>query len=295
MPSRATGGRWRGLVYWGCPGRLAEVNFGGNEIAWGVRHSLQLLQWTPLDSAASSSDEAPSPLQVKDTFVRLIGQAPRAGQRNYTKRSARHAGALWRDAKISLWNEAMASLWWRSAGHLGCLSAKPDNRWRASVAPWRGASWRKTLHAVLLQRRDPTRRRLSRGHCCLGRRCWDDPTQRHMDTTNGEEVPWHEAANDRSAWSALEAGFVARVLRRATSAMMPDKVASNDCRRTGFFLACQQRVQFAMSHAAAHRADLAGYKQKVDERSMSAKGALQIRVAKTLRTWAGSTKLMRWA
>lgn len=96
-----------------------------------------------------------------------------------------------------------------------------DDTWCMSMALWRGARWRKTLDAVLLRRFHPPRRRLNHGNQCLGWRRWDDPIQRHVDATRGEEIPWHKATDDRSAWSATDANFVARVLRRTTGARVP--------------------------------------------------------------------------
>lgn len=65
--------------------------------------------------------------------------------------------------------------------------------------------------------RNPTTqgRRPNRGHRLLGGRGWDDPVQWHVDAVCGVETPWHQVAHDRAQRAAMQAGFVARVLRRA--------------------------------------------------------------------------------
>lgn len=57
------------------------------------------------------------------------------------------------------------------------------------------------------------RRRLNRGHRCVGRCRRDDPIQRRVDAAKGENTPWHEVTHDKGACSELKATKVAWVLR----------------------------------------------------------------------------------
>lgn len=68
---------------------------------------------------------------------------------------------------------------------------------------------------------DPTRRRLNRGHRQLGHRRWGDPIQRQVDVACNIETPCHDVAQDRAVWAEMEAGFVARVLRRVHTEPLP--------------------------------------------------------------------------
>lgn len=161
-------------------------------------------------------------VQVRMTR-RLAGWWPYADEAwaAYTKRTARHAESLWKDARIPWWDKAIVWMGWRWAGRSARLEAQPDDRRCVAVNHWRGAWWGETVNAVLRTEADPMCRRLNRGHRQLGRRSWGDAMQGEVDAVRSVETSWHEVAQDRAEWAGLQAGFVARVLRLAQEEPLP--------------------------------------------------------------------------
>lgn len=58
------------------------------------------------------------------------------------------------------------------------------------------------------------------GHRTLGKRRWDDPTQRTVIAA-GSEAPWQDIAQDRHLWTNTEAEFVRRVTRMQRELYLP--------------------------------------------------------------------------
>lgn len=87
------------------------------------------------------------------------------------------ARELWSRAR----NEAIVGTWWPWAGHLGRLGTKDESRLCHIAATWRDAWWKKAVRGLLHQSTDPERSRLNRGHRQLGKRMWDDVTQRRVE------------------------------------------------------------------------------------------------------------------
>lgn len=54
-----------------------------------------------------------------------------------------------------------------------------------------------------------------------GKRRWDDPPQQHVEAVVRSEMPWQDAHRNRDAWTVMEVGFVARVIRRPPKRVLP--------------------------------------------------------------------------
>lgn len=61
---------------------------------------------------------------------------------------------------------------------------------------------------------------LGHGHRTLGKIRWDVPTQSTMFAA-GQEIPWHEVAQDRQEWNSLEAEIVRRVTQAQRDMHLP--------------------------------------------------------------------------
>lgn len=137
------------------------------------------------------------------------------GRRVAARRAARLAERLWAATNVSCWSDAVAGMWWRCAFRTPrCVRlANRTSRW---ISAW----WRKTLEAILAGAGDPTHQRLDRRRPGLGKRRWDDMTQKMVDTIRGQR-PWHEEASGADASFILVTKFVRRVVRRGGHAMPP--------------------------------------------------------------------------
>lgn len=114
-------------------------------------------------------------------------------QAEYMKRTVREYEQLWKTARApTLFQSRVAGM--------------------ATV--WKGASWFKVVKAVLFSEAEPSRGRLDCGHRPLSKQRLDEAIQRAFGACLGEELSWHEVAEDRDMWRTMGTEFVRRVLRR---------------------------------------------------------------------------------
>lgn len=151
---------------------------------------------------------------------RILQIWPRSAEswRTYWRRSTQERECAWEEAGIHLWQIAAAASRWRSACHAEHMDPE-EHPWLAALLRWRDAMWIETV-AAHWNPRDPTRRRLGRGHRLGGKRTWDAPLQQlAMDA--GWHDDWQTLAYDGVKWRELETAFVAKVRKVERPSAVP--------------------------------------------------------------------------
>lgn len=130
------------------------------------------------------------------------------------KRTTRWARTVWASAKVPSWMDEIDALWWGWAGHVARTAVREPTRLMATVIPWKGVWWRKTMIGVHHNETYLGRVGLQRGHRRQGKRRWDESHQSHIDEITGGNMPWEDAAQERDGWKGHEVQFVARITRK---------------------------------------------------------------------------------